>query len=80
MDRELDELDMLVKRHFKDDEQATYAYYRKSHDEVNKTYKKVLESYYKLTLKCRDNPRVKELFSLQMSELRELRNVSFTNE
>ena len=63
------EIDMLVKRHFKDDEQATYAYYRKSFDEVNKTYKKVLESYNELIAKCSIHPHLTQMINLQMTEL-----------
>jgi len=71
MDRELDKetLSVAVKRHFKDDEQATSAYYRKSNDEVNKTYKRVLDAYNELITKCMNNPRLTEMIHLQMTKL-----------
>jgi hypothetical protein len=71
MDRDIDEvtLDVTVKRHFKDDEQATYAYYRKSYDEVNKTYKKVMQAYNELVTDCEIHPHLKQMINLQMSEL-----------
>jgi len=64
-----------VTRHFKDAEKANYAYYRKSYDEVKKTYKRVLDYYNELIIKCSNTyPHLGPMINLQMSEISKIVN------